>query len=121
VGPPRTKFIAQRDLNIRNNCNKIDVITAFEIFEHFVNPLEDLEKIFSISHNVIFSTELLPNPVPKPNEWWYYGLEHGQHISFTQNKHYKRLQINLEYIVIHTTIFIFHLIKNKQISFEVCM
>jgi hypothetical protein len=64
------------------NCSEIELLTAFENFEHFIDPLEDLGKIFSISHNVIFSTELVPNPVPKPDEWWYYGLEHGQHISF---------------------------------------
>lgn len=62
--------------------SKIDIITSFESFEHFVNPIDDIEKILSISKNVIFSTQLLPSPTPKPGEWWYYGLEHGQHISF---------------------------------------
>ena len=35
-----------------------------------------------ISKNIVFTTELLPQVIPKPHEWWYYGLEHGQHISF---------------------------------------
>jgi hypothetical protein len=58
------------------------VVTCFEAFEHFVHPLEELEKILSISRNVIFSTFLLPSPVPEPDDWWYYDLDNGQHISF---------------------------------------
>jgi len=79
---PFTQNLFAQGFEYPKNCNEIEVITAFENFEHFIYPLVDLEKIFSISHNIIFSTELLPNPVPKPEEWWYYGLEHGQHISF---------------------------------------
>jgi hypothetical protein len=60
----------------------IKAITAFETFEHFVNPLIEIEKILEISSNIIFTTELLPNFLPNTNEWWYYGLDHGQHISF---------------------------------------
>ncbi len=65
-----------------NSSLKIDAITTFESFEHFVNPLEEIEKMLSVSRNIIFTTELLPNPIPKPDDWWYYGLDHGQHISF---------------------------------------
>jgi len=79
---PFTQNLFAQGFEYTKNCHEIELITAFENFEHFVNPLEDLEKIFSISHNVIFSTELVPVPLPKPNEWLYYGLEHGQHISF---------------------------------------
>ena len=32
--------------------------------------------------NLLFSTELLPSPSPKPADWWYYAPEHGQHIGF---------------------------------------
>jgi hypothetical protein len=60
---------------------RCEAVTTFESFEHFVNPLEEIEKLLSISKNIIFSTELLPNPIPKPEDWWYYGLDHGQHIS----------------------------------------
>lgn len=60
----------------------IDAITCFECFEHFVNPIKELEKMLKISKNIFFSTHLLPDPMPIPNQWWYYGLEHGQHIAF---------------------------------------
>ena len=57
--------------------------TGFEFVEHIENPIEELNKIFKTkSENFLFSTLLLPNPIPKANDWWYYGQEHGQHISF---------------------------------------
>ncbi len=60
---------------------KYEAVTSFENFEHLLNPLEDIEKMLSISDTVLFSTELMPSDLPKPNKWWYYCLEHGQHIS----------------------------------------
>jgi hypothetical protein len=65
---------------------EIEAITCIEAFEHFVNPIEEIEKMLSISKNIIFTTELLPNPIPKPQDWWYYTLEDGQHISFYSSK-----------------------------------
>ncbi|MFH1525113.1 MAG: class I SAM-dependent methyltransferase [Bacteroidota bacterium] len=59
-----------------------EAITIFECFEHFANPLAEIEKIIDISPNIIFSTNLLPDPVPDINKWWYYTPEHGQHIAF---------------------------------------
>jgi len=61
---------------------KVDAVTLFEVFEHFVNPMDEVRNLLEISDTVIFSTELYPKFSPKPEEWWYFGLEHGQHISF---------------------------------------
>jgi Methyltransferase domain len=60
----------------------IELITAFETFEHFVDPIKEIETLLSISKNILLTTDLLPDPVPQPSDWYYYGLEHGQHISF---------------------------------------
>lgn len=70
---------------------KYEAITSFENFEHFENPIEEIEKIFSLTDFVLFSTELITVPAPYTNNWWYYCLEHGQHISIFSNK-------TLEYI-----------------------
>lgn len=59
-----------------------DLITAFEVFEHFVEPNNEIEKMLSIAPNILFSTELIPIPAPKVDQWWYYGADHGQHIGF---------------------------------------
>lgn len=64
-----------------NGSDQIDGVFSFECFEHLPEPMEDIEKMLSISKNVIFSTELLPAPVP-PLGWEYYAFDHGQHISF---------------------------------------
>jgi hypothetical protein len=60
---------------------KYDAITSFENFEHFLNPLDEIKTMLSVCDTILFSTELLPKTIPSPNEWWYYCLEHGQHIS----------------------------------------
>ena len=59
-----------------------DLVTSFEAFEHFLNPAEELERMLKIAPNVLFSTEIIADPAPKHEDWWYYGKEHGQHIGF---------------------------------------
>lgn len=68
------------------NSGKTGLVTAFEAFEHFEFPLAELEKMFEISGNVLFSTDLIPDPIPNFKDWWYYGEEHGQHVGFFRLK-----------------------------------
>jgi len=70
----------------RDYVSKIDAVTVFEAFEHFENPMMELESLLKISKTIIFSTELYPEPLPEPKDWWYYGLDHGQHIAFYSEK-----------------------------------
>jgi hypothetical protein len=63
-----------------------DIATAFEAFEHFTEPLAELERILAAAPVVLLSTELLPEPVPRPGTWWYYGEEHGQHIGIYRRR-----------------------------------
>lgn len=77
-----SKNLFVRGFAYNENIKNIELITSFESFEHFVNPIEEIKKMLKISKSILVSTMLLPDPIPKPNEWWYYGLEHGQHISF---------------------------------------
>ncbi|MFM9267672.1 glycosyltransferase [Tychonema sp. BBK16] len=69
-----------------NSSYSYELVTAFEVFEHFVKPLEDIQKIFKFSRNILFSTKLLPANNPKPSEWWYYAIDEGQHISIYTSK-----------------------------------
>lgn len=57
-------------------------VTLFEVFEHFVNPVKEIEDLLKYSETIIFSTELRPEPLPDLKSWNYYGLHHGQHIAF---------------------------------------
>jgi hypothetical protein len=96
------------------NGGGIELITSFESFEHFDKPVDELESMLKISKNILFSTELLPNPIPKPAEWWYYGLDHGQHISFYSQKTFKYLakKYSLNYINLGGM----HFLTEKKIS-----
>lgn len=75
------------------NRQKIELITAFELFEHFDRPIEEMEYLFKISDSILFSTLLYDdgNKYKKFGDWWYYVPETGQHISFYS-------KITLEYI-----------------------
>ncbi|NUS96907.1 MAG: class I SAM-dependent methyltransferase [Gemmatimonadaceae bacterium] len=57
------------------------LITAFEVAEHLVTPRDTIRALMGRGDALLFSTELLPEPVPKPDEWWYYVLAGGQHIT----------------------------------------
>lgn len=68
-----------------------DLVTAFEAFEHFEDPMAELRRMLAIAPSVLLSTELLPQPVPPQDAWWYYGREHGQHIGFFTLESLRRL------------------------------
>jgi hypothetical protein len=59
-----------------------DFLTAFEVLEHFTDPVNDLSKLMNLSENVFVSTSIVPQPAPKLPDWWYYSPSTGQHISF---------------------------------------
>jgi hypothetical protein len=62
--------------------NSFDLITTIESFEHFENPIQQIEKILSSGKNLFFTTQLINSEIPSPKKWAYYGFNHGQHISF---------------------------------------
>lgn len=64
------------------NCGLHDVVTAFEVLEHLVHPVEDLGALCGNAQVLIATTELLPVPQPQPTDWWYYSLATGQHVTF---------------------------------------
>lgn len=65
---------------------KFDLVTAFEVFEHFVDPLHELSEILKYSDELIFSTEILPENAKDMEDWWYLSTETGQHVSFYSTK-----------------------------------
>lgn len=62
--------------------------TAFEVMEHVVDPLDFIGTVFRETHTgtFIFSTDLFEGQPPRPDEWWYYSFETGQHVSFYQKR-----------------------------------
>ncbi len=59
-----------------------DFLTAFEVLEHLADPIPALAKLMELSHNVLVSTVLVPQPAPGLSDWWYYVPRSGQHVSF---------------------------------------
>ena len=72
-----------------------DLVTAFEAFEHFVDPGSEAKRLASIAPNILLTTSIIPFPTPSPDQWWYYGLEHGQHIGFFRMKTLEYLAFSL--------------------------
>lgn len=59
-----------------------DLVTSFEVLEHLVDPISEIETLMDLAPNVLVSTETLPAPPPKVSDWWYYATVGGQHVSF---------------------------------------
>lgn len=72
--------------HVDNANTKYQAITAFEVFEHLTDPVYEVERMLGLGRNIVFSTELLPERIPDPGQWWYYNFIHGQHISFYTKK-----------------------------------
>ena len=92
-----------------------ELVTVFEAFEHFEDPILELGNLFQRSDSVLFSTTTLPDPTPKPGEWWYYGLDHGQHIAFYSRQTFEKIasQFGCSY---HTDGKYIHLLTKKKLS-----
>jgi hypothetical protein len=56
------------------------LLSAFEVFEHLSDPMEEIAGMLKISDLVFFSTELQPES--DLENWWYLTPESGQHIGF---------------------------------------
>ena len=82
---PYSKNLVAKGFEYKNNAKAI-MVTAFESFEHFIRPCEEMVKLINIAPNILLTTSIIPNPTPNPLDWWYYGLDHGQHIGFFRLK-----------------------------------
>jgi glycosyltransferase involved in cell wall biosynthesis len=58
-----------------------EIVTAFELVEHLVDPQAEIAAMLQVSDSLLFSTELLPDSNPTPDQWWYYAPHEGQHIA----------------------------------------
>ena len=89
------KNVFARGFDFQNNQRQnLELITAFELFEHLNNPVQELEEILNLCPNILFSTELLPEDNPTPDKWWYYTPHEGQHISIFTRKSLEILASN---------------------------
>jgi hypothetical protein len=84
--------------NFEATQSHYSAITAFEVMEHVIDPIEFIKadilpytpKFF------IFSTLTYSGP-PPTDDWWYYAFETGQHISFYTRETLEKLANTVGY------------------------
>jgi len=57
-----------------------DLVSAFEVIEHFACPSKDLDQIFLARPNVVLATTELFSG--QSADWWYLAPREGQHVFF---------------------------------------
>ncbi|NCU31468.1 MAG: class I SAM-dependent methyltransferase [Candidatus Moranbacteria bacterium] len=97
---------------------QVALVTAFEAFEHFVDPCSEMGKLLSIAPNILFTTNIVPTPTPQPKDWWYYGLDHGQHVGFFRLKTLKYLACKFDLYLLSDG-FATHLFSKKKYSYRI--
>jgi 2-polyprenyl-3-methyl-5-hydroxy-6-metoxy-1,4-benzoquinol methylase len=98
-------------------------VTAFEVLEHVSNPVDFIRDALkqAKTRTIIFSTLLYEGEPPRPDKWWYYSLESGQHISFFRRDTLKILANKLG-LRLYTHGW-FHALTNSEMNelmFRVC-
>jgi hypothetical protein len=99
----------------KNKHLNVEAVTSFECFEHFADPMKEIERMLSISNSIIFSTVPFASGTPDPEAWEYYLFQSGQHISlyslasleFIANKYHLNFYTNRKS---------FHLLTAKSIN-----
>jgi hypothetical protein len=74
-----------------NGLDSAKLVTAFEAFEHVVDPIGTINEMLKIAPNILLSTLVMPAQTPPHNDWWYYGQNHGQHIGFYRVKTFEKI------------------------------
>jgi hypothetical protein len=100
---------------------KFELVTACEVFEHLIQPAEELAGMLKYSDNILFSTFLIPANNPKPGEWWYYAPDHGQHIALYSKKSLEVLakKFGLNYYTNGKNLHLFSKKKRNNFMFKV--
>jgi hypothetical protein len=88
--------LLSRGFEAAPNENAFELVTAFEVLEHLVDPLVEIEAMLSRSSgSLLCSTQLLPPTNPRPGEWWYYAPSAGQHVSLYSMESLRRIAARL--------------------------
>ncbi len=66
--------------------DRYDLVTAFEVLEHLTDPGALVRRAAEAGAALLLTTELVPEPAPRPEAWPYASLDTGQHISFASHR-----------------------------------
>ncbi|CAM4096247.1 class I SAM-dependent methyltransferase [Gillisia limnaea] len=107
------RYFDVKDLPV---SHKFDILTAFEVFEHLPNPIEEITKMFNYSDTILLSTELQPTRhISELKDWWYFVPETGQHVSFYTEDAFDRIakKFNVYY---YTDSINLHILSREKFS-----
>lgn len=94
------------------------VLTAFEVFEHLPNPIEEIKKMFDYADILLFSTELQPsNEVSELEKWWYLVPETGQHVSLFNKTSLEKIAEILD-VNLYTDSSNLHILSKKPLTID---
>jgi hypothetical protein len=94
---------------------RFDLVTGFEVLEHLVNPIEELAEVAASTDRLLMTTQVLPVPAPRPQDWWYYTLETGQHVTLFTPRSLQEFARRLGYDGVVTGSFL-HLFHRGTVS-----
>ncbi len=84
-----------------DETTRFDASVAIEVIEHSLDPFAFLKQMLAYGPVAIVGTELAPFEPPSLTDWWYFGLEHGQHIAFSTTESFQRAArlLNVDYFM----------------------
>lgn len=94
---------------------KFELVTAFEVFEHLINPIDEINNMLSYGENILFTTEIQPENIKTIDDWWYFVPQTGQHISLYTIKSLQFLAHRFGYNFYSDNQFI-HLFTKKSLN-----
>ena len=110
-------FAKYFDLTDIDQKTGFEFVSAFEVFEHLVDPIAEINQMFEYSDTIIFSTNLQPDTDLKSTEdWWYFTPETGQHISLYHKNTFRKIS-ELTNCHFYTTNYSIHILSKKKINF----
>lgn len=96
-----------------SGSQRFDLVTAFEVLEHLVDPVAALADVASSTDRLLVTTQVLPDPPPRPGEWWYFTPESGQHITFYTRGSLTRLAHELGFDGVVTSDLLHYFFRGK--------
>lgn len=103
---PMAENLLARGFEWHDALGRPFAVTAFEVLEHLVRPLDEFRRIAAWEAPfIVTSTELHPGAAPA-RDWPYLSVESGQHVSFYRADTLARLGAACGYPVVHAGPFV---------------
>jgi hypothetical protein len=99
----------------KEGVHQYELLTAFEVFEHLPNPLDEIRQMLRFSRSILFTTLLVSVPPPPLESWWYYSLDNGQHVAIYTLQSLKVLAQKLN-LNLYSNQYSLHLLTERKLS-----